>query len=169
MTSPSDETSAAPSTPLTVAVCSVTPTARGRYFWAAWWTGAPVHAPVFRKPDASSGGARTEEEARRDAEKTTGRALQPIEGYWARAWNRVLRGEPAPKPPAERPRRPPPAPTGPRSAWEILELEPGASLEEVRRSHRRLALRLHPDRGGDVEAFREMQRAYERLRARLTR
>ena len=28
--------------------CSITPTQRRRFFWAAWWTGAPNYAPFFQ-------------------------------------------------------------------------------------------------------------------------
>ncbi|MDQ3371023.1 MAG: hypothetical protein M3680_36860, partial [Myxococcota bacterium] len=80
---------------LATAVCSITPTQRRRYFWAAWWTGAPQETP-FRRPDASGGGARTIEEALRAAERVATRHLVIVEPYWARAWNRVLRGEPPP-------------------------------------------------------------------------
>lgn len=72
-------------------VCSIAPTKRRRFLWAAWWTGAPARDP-FRKPDASSGGARTREEARLEAERAAGRSLVEIEPRWARAWARVLLG-----------------------------------------------------------------------------
>jgi hypothetical protein len=86
---------------LATAVCSITPTQRRRYFWAAWWTSAPQHSP-FRKPDASNGGARSPEEALAEALRVAGRHLVVIEPYWARAWNRVLRGEQAPPLPTQR-------------------------------------------------------------------
>src|SRR5215475_5681492 len=58
-----------------------------------------------------------------------------------------------------------------------LDLEPGASLEEVRNSYRELALFWHPDRRNDVagrasKAHQKMTRinlAYERLRKALSR
>jgi len=149
---------------LTTAICSITATQRRRFFWAVWWTGAPREAP-FRKPDASGGGARTEDEARTAAERAAGRHVVLTEPYWARAWNRVLRGErPPPRPAARTGTRQP----APRSAWATLQLEPGASLAEVRRAFRQLALETHPDHGGDAARFREVQDAYKRLVGKLT-
>ena len=150
---------------LSTAVCSITPTQRRRFFWAAWWTGAPRHAP-FRKPDAASGGAKTREEALAAAQRAAGRHLTLIEPYWAHAWNRVLRGEAPPKPPSPRAPRPPRAATHPATAWEVLGLAPGADLDAIKRAYRQRALETHPDRGGDEARFLEIQRAYERLLAR---
>lgn len=151
---------------LATAVCSITATQRRRFFWAAWWTGAPCEAP-FRAPDASNGGAATMEAALAEAELRSGRYLALVEPYWARAWNRVLRGERPPRRPAPhvvRPRR-----VDPRSAWEILGLPTGASLAEVKAAFRALALATHPDHGGDADAFRALYQAYERLLTRVSR
>ena len=155
---------------LVTAVCSITPTVRRRFFWAVWWTGAPKHSP-FRKPDAANGGARSREEALAEAERVAGRHLTVIEAYWARAYTRVLRGE-----------LPPPLPGGasgdaaprkvsrdrPQSAWAVLGLSPGATLIEVKRAFRQKALETHPDRGGNAETFLRVQRAYEKLAAKLS-
>ena len=152
-------------TNLSTALCSITPTQRRRYFWAAWWTGQPSHAP-FRKPDAAHGGARTFEEALLEAEAVAGRSLTMIDPYWARAWKAIMRGqEPPPLPAAKASARPAPAPDA--SAWSVLGLAPGASLADVRRAFQRRALETHPDQGGEAEAFQAVRRAYEKLVARL--
>lgn len=153
-------------TDLEAGVVSITRTARGRYFWAAWWTGEPVYAPIFRKPDACNGGARSADEALAEAERVSGRRLGRTTPDWARAANRLLRGEKPSPPPAAKPARRVDAPQRARSAWEILGLRPGASFEAIKRAHRERALATHPDHGGDPEAFRQVQRAFERLKAR---
>ncbi len=115
----------------------------------------------FHKPDASNGGAASEEDALRDAQRVTGRHLQPIEPYWAHAWNRMLRGEPPP--PMPKPKKKADKPTTPISAWSILGLEPGATHAELKAAYRRKALESHPDRGGDPATFRAVIASYEKL------
>ena len=44
-------------------------------------------------------------------------------------------------------------PRGPRTDYQILELQPNASLAEIKKQYKKLALKLHPDRGGDQEEF----------------
>jgi len=53
----------------------------------------------------------------------------------------------------------------PKDYYGILGVPRNASLEVIKRAYRRLARKLHPDRGGDMsaEAFREVQAAYEIL------
>jgi len=153
-------------TELSTAVCSIASTARRRFFWAAWWSHAPRYAP-FQKPDASHGGARTLEEALAHAERSAGRHLVLIEPHWARAWNRVLRGEASPVPPLPRTPRAVARPSEHGkaiSSWELLGLgAPGPSLLELKRAYRKRALETHPDQGGDADTFRQVQRAYEKL------
>ena len=38
-----------------------------------------------------------------------------------------------------------------------------ATPEEIRKAHRKLVIKLHPDKGGDPEKFKEMQNAFEVL------
>lgn len=47
--------------------------------------------------------------------------------------------------------------------YETLGLSPGASQDEIKRAYKKLALKNHPDRGGDAEKFKEISRAYETL------
>ena len=154
-------------TELAGAVVSITATDRRRFFWAAWWTGEPRLAP-FRKPDASNGGQPSMEEALAEAEQRAARYLVMIDPYWARAWNRVLRGERPPPPPRPRSQVRPEG-TKQVSAWDRLGLETGASLAEVKAAFRARALATHPDHGGDADEFRALHQAYERLVARISR
>jgi DnaJ domain len=91
--------------------------------------------------------------------------LVETEARWAGAWVRVLRGEPPfPKPREERAPRDvsPPPPTGSRAwALQLLGLQDDASADAVKRAFRVLALRTHPDRGGDAVAFMEAKRALD--------
>ena len=60
-----------------------------------------------------------------------------------------------------------PAGSGPseREAYEALGLDPSASDEAVRRAYRARVKEVHPDTdGGDEEAFKRVNRAYEQLR-----
>ncbi len=149
------------------AAVSITTTKRRRYFWCAWWTGDPTRDP-FRKPDASSGGAKTLEEARKQAERAAGRPLREIEAVWARAWVRVQAGqppwvekktrarpeEPSPQDPRQKRRRFVPSVAEPDECpFAILGLPKSASPDDIRRAFRRLALETHPDRGGDATSF----------------
>ncbi len=62
------------------------------------------------------------------------------------------------------PRRPlQPGPMTEEEAYQILGLERGASLDEVRTAHRALMKRLHPDQGGSVEGAARVNAARDRL------
>jgi len=157
---------------LFVAAVSIAPTRRRRFLWAAWWTEPPTRAP-FRRPDASEGGARTPEEALRQAEQAAGRSLVEIEGSWARAWARVLMGQPAFAPQAAGaeaggPRRARTEPE-PGSIWQVLGVEANASVAQIRAAFRQRALVTHPDHGGDPEAFRALGRARDEALLRRAR
>jgi hypothetical protein len=45
-----------------------------------------------------------------------------------------------------------------------LELQPPVDSISVRQQYRRLAMRYHPDKGGDGEQFRRVSAAYQRLK-----
>lgn len=150
---------------------SVTRTKRRRLLWAAWWTAPPERDP-FRKPDAAQGGARTPEEARAEAERAAARPLTVLDPSWARAWARILQGEP-PWPSAESPGKAAPR-AGSRAApeisvWALLGLTARANAEEVKSAYRKRALELHPDRGGDAALFRSLHAAYEEALRRLAK
>ncbi|HEY0705419.1 MAG TPA: DnaJ domain-containing protein [Polyangia bacterium] len=155
---------------LSVAVCSVTTTKRRRFLWAAWWTAVPTVDP-FRAPDAHSGGARTRDEAFAQAEQAARRPLTEIPSTWARAWTRVLEGRPpwvATKPTAAARASAGRAPVE-ASIWATLGVGPHATAAEVKRAYRTRALATHPDRGGNPEDFREVQRAFAEAQKRLLR
>lgn len=156
-------------TELSGAVCSITRTQRRRYFWVAYWSGEPTYTP-FRMPDASGGGEKTPEAALRAAEKAAGRHLQLIESHWAKAFMGTLRGK-KPEPPREKTAAPerPASNVDSQNPWEVLGLPPGSSLAQVRAAYRSQVLRVHPDQGGEADAFRAVHAAYERLVRRLAR
>ena len=147
-------------------VCSIAPTRRRRFFWAAWWKAPPVQEP-FRPPDASGGGARTRVEALRAAEAAAGRRLVEVDGRWARAWSRVLAGDP-PWTLADARRAEGDAHARPRAAarppltsiWTTLGVPATATLAEIKAAFRKRALETHPDHGGEAPAFRTLRAAY---------
>ncbi|PPQ65098.1 hypothetical protein CVT24_003059 [Panaeolus cyanescens] len=47
--------------------------------------------------------------------------------------------------------------------YDLLEVAPDASEAELKKAYRKKALRLHPDKGGDPELFKEVTHAYEIL------
>lgn len=49
------------------------------------------------------------------------------------------------------------------SPADILGVTPTATPDEIRAAFRRLAMKHHPDRGGDPEEFQKIKAAYERL------
>ena len=71
------------------------------------------------------------------------------------------------KPDPEQSRRPPPEPAIPeglRRDFANLEVEPGASMEEVSRSYKRLLGKYHPDRhAGNPERFETATRVTQML------
>lgn len=58
------------------------------------------------------------------------------------------------------------AAVGADSPEEILGVAVGSAWIEVQRAYRKLALKHHPDVGGNAAAFRRIQGAYEVLEAR---
>lgn len=48
--------------------------------------------------------------------------------------------------------------------YDMLGVAKNASDQEIKKAHRKLALKLHPDKGGDPEKFKEISEAYEVLK-----
>ena len=118
----------------------------------------------FRKADAQNGGAASWHEAKAEAEKRTGRTFADIDPAWARAVNRVLRGQaPFTETQAkvlEGGRVDKATRVEPASIWTTLGITPEATLKDIRAAFRRKALETHPDQGGDAAAFQCVREAY---------
>jgi|ERR1035437_1271077 molecular chaperone DnaJ len=50
-----------------------------------------------------------------------------------------------------------------RDYYEVLGVSKGASSDEIKKSYKNLVKKYHPDKGGDVELFKEVAEAYEVL------
>ena len=49
------------------------------------------------------------------------------------------------------------------SYYEILELDESASISDIKKSYKKLAVKNHPDKGGDPEKFNKISEAYQIL------
>ena len=59
--------------------------------------------------------------------------------------------------------RPPSSDVGQTSYYEVLGVEKGATQDEIKKAYRKLAVKSHPDKGGDPELFKQITEAYEVL------
>lgn len=48
-------------------------------------------------------------------------------------------------------------------SYEILQIEPPAEYEKVKRAYRKMSLKSHPDKGGSNELFIKVKDAYDDL------
>lgn len=48
--------------------------------------------------------------------------------------------------------------------YELLGVNKEATADELKKAHRKLALKLHPDKGGDPDKFKEINEAYDVLK-----
>jgi DnaJ family protein A protein 2 len=60
-------------------------------------------------------------------------------------------------------RRGPPKEVDNKRYYELLGVDKNASMDEIKKAFRKLALKNHPDRGGDKEKFLELNQAHEVL------
>ena len=93
------------------------------------------------------------------------RAMDPegaafLEAYFDRrfpGWREYTQGNRDPRP------RTQPGAMSKEEAYQILGLQPGASLDEIREAYRRLMKKLHPDQGGTAHLAARVNQAREVL------
>ena len=47
--------------------------------------------------------------------------------------------------------------------YELIGVKVNANDQEIKKAYRKKALKEHPDKGGDIEKFKEITKAYETL------
>jgi curved DNA-binding protein CbpA len=47
-----------------------------------------------------------------------------------------------------------------KDLYNILEININATSEEIKKAYRKLAMKYHPDKGGDAEMFKKIAHAY---------
>lgn len=57
----------------------------------------------------------------------------------------------------------PPKEVDNKKLYEVLGVEKDSSMDQIKKAYRKLAIKCHPDKGGDPEKFKEIQAAYEVL------
>jgi len=88
--------------------------------------------------------------------------FEQLTGKPISAWLNEFRQRPQELPPGEK--AGPAQPTMPLvDAYAVLGLPQTASLEEVKRNYKHLAVVFHPDKGGYKEAMVLLNQAYERV------
>ena len=55
-----------------------------------------------------------------------------------------------------------------RKHYDILQVKPDSTVEEIQRAYRRLALRYHPDRNPSPDAASQMAAINERAHSEIT-
>lgn len=50
--------------------------------------------------------------------------------------------------------------------YDVLGVKPSASKEEIKKAFHKLAMKHHPDRGGDTEKFKQISGAYAAIKDR---
>ena len=50
-----------------------------------------------------------------------------------------------------------------KNLYEVLGVSPDASVSEIKKAYKTMAMKLHPDRGGDACEFKELENAYRIL------